>query len=151
MARLEWAFVETFDAEEAPVLDPEALAGLSPSTWETARLVLSPATALLSVRYPVAELRSRLRAGDGSKVPIPEPDPQHLCVYRARDLSLHHATIGGAAHALLEALRRGAPLLAACEQAASSAPGAGAEIEAGASVWFSDWARRGIIARVEAP
>jgi hypothetical protein len=50
MARLEWAYIEAFDAADAPALDPLKLSGIPESAWETARILLDPAVRLLQTR-----------------------------------------------------------------------------------------------------
>jgi hypothetical protein len=149
MARLEWAYVELFDAPEVPPLDGRKLAALPEEAWETARIVLSPALALLRVTYPVPELRRKLKRAGPDPVPIPEPAPADLVLYRGKDLSLYATPVSEAAFALLGALREGVPLVPACERAAAEVPAGAEEIEAKAGEWFLDWGRRGWVVDVE--
>jgi hypothetical protein len=151
MARLEWAYVELFDAADAPPLDAAKLAAVPEEAWATARIVLAPAVALLRVAYPVGELRRKLRESSGTDdaVPIPERQPAALVLYRGADLRLYNARVGGAAFAVLEELARGVPLVPACERAAERVPGGAAEIEEHTGEWFLDWGRRGWVVDVE--
>jgi hypothetical protein len=149
MARLEWAFIELFDAPEAPPLDLGKLARLAPGTLETGQIILSPALGLLAVDYPVADLRLRLLAArsqpDAARVDIPEPEPQQLVLYRAGDRRLYHRPVGPEAFALLEGLRRGLSLVAACEHALEQAPAHAERLERNVGTWFQQWAKRGWI------
>lgn len=149
MARLEWAHVEVFDAEDVPRLTPARLEGLPDEAWLTARIVLGPALALVRVRHPVAELRRAIRAADGGAVPLPAPAPANLVVHRGDDLSLHDETVGDAAFELLVALGEGVPLAPACERTSRRVPGAAEELEREALRWFNEWAQRGWIVDVE--
>jgi hypothetical protein len=152
MARLEWCFIELFDAGERPPLDFAKLASLPPNTLETGQIVLSPALALLEVGYPVADLRLRLMAARSSPgrepVAIPEPEPQWLVLYRGSDRRLYHRPVGPEAFALLAALGRGVSLVAACEHALEQAPAHAERLQRNVSTWFQQWAKRGWIVDV---
>src|SRR5690606_448478 len=82
MARLEWLFIELFDAAEHPPLDLARLAALPPTALESGRIVLSPALRLLRASYPVADLRRDLLEARAAEppphVPVPAPDEQLL-------------------------------------------------------------------------
>jgi hypothetical protein len=147
MARLEWAYVEVFDAADAAPLDPARLAAIPESAWEHARLVLSPALRRLRVRYPVPELRRRLR-GDEERVPIPEPEAHNLVVYRGADRNLYHQSLSDGAFALLGALAEGVALVPAFERAVSEVPSAESELQASVGDWFKDWAARAWIVEI---
>lgn len=153
MARLEWQFIELFDAADCPALDLAKLATAAPGTLETGRIVLNPALALLEARYPVADLRARLLArraagGTGPAIAIPEPERQLLVLYRAEDRRLYHRPVGPEAFALLVALRRGLPLVAACEHALAEAPEHAERLQRSVGGWFRQWAQRGWIVDV---
>jgi hypothetical protein len=152
MARLEWCFIELFDAAEHPALDFAKLAALAPGTLETGQIVLNPALARLDVGYPVADLRRELLAArtsdDAAPVAIPEPERQWLILYRAADRRLYHRPVGPEAFALLDALGRGLPLVAACEHALEQAPAHAERLQRNVGTWFQQWAKRGWIVDV---
>jgi hypothetical protein len=153
MARLEWRFIELFDAADCPPLDLAKLATLPPTALEAGRVVLSPALALLEVNYPVADLRQRLIAARSAPpsapdVAIPDPESQLLVLYRAGDRRLYHRPVGPDAFALLGGLRRGLSLVAACEHALEQAPEHAERLQRNVGSWFQDWAKRGWIVDV---
>jgi hypothetical protein len=148
MARLEWAYVEIFDAADTSPLDGAKLASIPEDAWPAARIVFSPALRLLKVRYPVADLRRALRDAAGP-VPIPDPAPQNLVVYRGADKNLFHTAISYLAYELIEALRSGTALGRASELAAERVPSDAADLESNVGSWFLDWGRRGWIVDVE--
>ena len=151
MARLEWCFIELFDAADRPGLDFAKLAALAPGSLETGQIVLNPALALLEVRYAVADLRQRLlaaRTTPGAAVGIPEPEEQRLVLYRAADRRLYHRPVGPEAFALLSALQRGLSLVAACEHALEQAPAHAERLQRNVGTWFQQWAKRGWIVDV---
>jgi len=147
MARLEWAFIELFDAPDVLPLDAAKVAGIPADAWQTARIVLSPALRLLSVRYPVLELRKRLREKTET-VPIPQPARQYLALYRSRQRNLEHQLMSADAYTLLEHLQAGTPLVAAAEQSVRAFPEYAHDIESNIGEWFRDWAERGFIVDV---
>jgi hypothetical protein len=149
MARLEWQYIELFDAREVPPLDLSVLASLPEGALEQAAFGLNPALALLSVDYPVADLRIQLLDTTRSEsVPIPDIQHQHLVLYRGANRRLYHHPLSEEAFVLLEELQRGLGLVAACERALERLPDAGERLQAGVGGWFQDWVRRGWIASV---
>jgi len=150
MARLELAYLEIFDAADAPPLSATALAGIPEEAWERARVTLHPALRLLAVGYPVATLRKQLfyAQTSGDSVPLPAPEAQHLLLFR-RDLSMFHEQLSAGAHALLAALARRVPLVPACKQAQAETPEEAASIAENVGAWFQSWTARGFITSVE--
>jgi hypothetical protein len=146
MARLEWLYIELFDAPDVPSLDPEKLAAIPAEAWEHARISLNPALALLEVRFPVAELRTKLREAR-EPVAIPEALCQQLVLYR-RERNLYHLAVDAAPFALLSELRQGTPLVSACERTVA-ASGDSATLEQNLFAWFRQWGELGWIVDVD--
>jgi hypothetical protein len=153
MARLEWAYVEVFDAADAPPLSPEKLAIFQERDWERVRLVLSPALRLLRVAYPVVELRRQLMrpAESGVQaVPIPERAPSRLAVHRALR-TIQSTPLTEAPFAVLEALASGATLPEACEVACDQVPDSAEAVSRQLGAWFANWVERSFIVDVRLP
>jgi hypothetical protein len=152
MARLEWQFIELFDAADRPLLDFGKLATLPPHALETGQIILNPALSLLEVDYPVADLRQRLiaaRSGSaGAEVAIPAAEKQWLVLYRGQDRRLYHRPVPPSAFALLGGLARGLSLVAACEHALEMAPQHAEQLQRNVGGWFQQWAKRGWIVDV---
>lgn len=146
MARLELAYVDAFDAPDTGLLPPERLASIAEDELAGAVLVLACSVELLEVRYPVADLRRALRTAGDEPVAIPEPSPRCLVVYR-RDLKLWDMPVSPVAYAFLSALKRGAPLGAAAEQAAFT-PEAERELAEQIGAWLGEWTTKGLISDV---
>ncbi len=148
MARLEWAYVETFDAPEAAPLDPEKLRAVPEDAWERVRLVPNPALRLLRTGYPVMELRRTILTTEDDSVPLPGPEVRHLAIIR-RKLVIEHDTLDPGAFALLSKLSGQIPLGRACEETRlelSLAPDALArELE----TWFATFTARGYVVDLE--
>jgi hypothetical protein len=150
MARLELAYLEIFDAADAPPVSPDALARISEDAWPGVRIAFHPALRLLKTDFPVAELRRQLIEARSSAEPLTLPAREARCqlLFR-RDLQLFHEPLSEAGYALLDALTRRVPLQAACEQAQAEVPAQAASIAESAASWFQSWAARGFIISVE--
>lgn len=146
MARLELAYIEVFDAPDTLPLAPERLASIPEERFGEAQLVVAPSVRLLSVRYPVADLRRQLRAESEAPVAIPDERPQELVVYR-RDRRLWDMPVSSVAFAFLTGLAQGKPLGAAAELAAST-PEREAELGAGIGAWLQEWTTKGLLSDV---
>jgi hypothetical protein len=143
MARLEWSYIEIFDAADAPALDPERLAAIPEAAWETARMILGPALRLLAVDYPVADLRRELKRASGP-VAIPDASPKKLALYRVGG-DLYDKELADAPFAMLEALAAGETLVAAAERVIELYPEEAEGIETCVGEWFADWGHLGWI------
>jgi hypothetical protein len=148
MARLEWAYIELFDAAEVAPFDPSVLATLPPEALERARFDFNPALSLARFDYPVADLRRALldhthARGDG--VPTPDMQPERQVLYRGANRRLYHHPVSEAAFVLLERLVQGRSLIEACEDTLEHLPHSGEELASGVGGWFQDWVRRGWI------
>lgn len=150
MARLERGYIEIFDAADARPITPQALAAVPEHAWERARLVIHPAVRLLSLNYPVAELRRQLIEAEHGASARPARQPHCLMLFRdsQRDLQMFHERISAGAHALLAALMRSLPLVAACEQAQAEVPHEASNIAENVGPWFQSWAGRGLVTAV---
>lgn len=134
MAALEWATIECFDAPDTQPLNAAELQQIAPDAWARATCLLNPALRLVSVSYPVAELRRALKrsAIEGGTVSYPDKKPENLVVYRhQRDLDV--VSLPTPAFELLEAFARGVPLF----EAAAAVVTAGHVTEAELGPWLS--------------
>jgi hypothetical protein len=149
MARLEWAYIEVFDAPDTELLTADQLATIPVEAWEQARFELSPSVRLLRAWYPVSDLRRALRAADENAAPIPLPERQslYLVVYR-RELGLWDKSIDPVPFELLEALAAGLPLGQAATAVLARYPDAENELSEKIGAWFRLWGTLGWISRV---
>lgn len=145
LARTEWAFVEAFDAPDAPPLDAAVIAGAREDAWPRARVGLHPALQLLALGHPAHEYRRAVRAREEAMRPA--PSPAWVVVYRGPE-SLLFVDVEHDAFALLEQLAAGALLEEACERAARATQTAEEAFAAKLGGWFQTWTRRAWIATV---
>lgn len=144
-ARLEWAYVEAFDAAELPVLTKEQVAGLN----EESKLRLQPHLQLLEFQYPVDDFviavhKGRVRSEAASQAvhevvretaqakTAARRKKNWLAVHRY-DLSVYYRRLDAREFRVLRALQAGGPLGFAL---------AGAKPEQVAE-WFHSWAEFG--------
>jgi hypothetical protein len=157
MAKLEWAFVEAFDAAElAPLTQRQiaALQGESP-------LALQPYLQLVALHYPaddlVIELHRREKrqtseagvaheedSGAQTAVPRLRPRPIWLAVHRV-DLSVYYRRISREEFQTLEAIRSGSPLGEALDAGFTGSRIPESKRAGLVQQWFSNWAEFGWI------
>jgi hypothetical protein len=146
-ARLEWAFIEAFDAPDAPPLEPRSIAEAPEDAWGNARIVLHPSVQLLALSHPAHIFRGAVKEGKSPE--RPDPAPTRVVAYRGAD-KLMYIAIEPLAFDLLQLLAEGAPLAPACERVAAKAHIADAsELETKVGAWFQAWASYGWVSRVE--
>lgn len=153
LARTEWAFVEAFDAPDAPLLDLASVAALSEDEWQAVRIVLQPAVQRLFLSYPAHDLRLAVRAAGEDPALLaaigrPPPSPAHVVIFRGPE-RLQCLDIEPLAFALLEELAGGAPLGEACERVAHCSNASEAELGEAVGAWFQQWTTLAWISRVD--
>jgi len=145
-ARLDWAFMEIFDAPDAPPFDTSVLASTPEDRWPEARIDLLPALRLVAMQSPLHEVRDALRAG---KQPAEPPQAEtRVVVWRDKACFLRHVAIDAGAFDLLARLRASDPLGPACEAAAQAAGEDAARFGERVGAWFAEWTANAWIARV---
>lgn len=143
-ARVEWAFIDAYDAADAKPFDPSALIGAAEDALFGAKLIMQPALRLVAMQNPAHELRESVRAGVAPERPAPRA--VHLAIFRTGEV-LRSIELEPAAFAVVQALLAGAPLGEACNRAIE----AGAdETEVGAKLgqWFQWWTQWGWLERI---
>lgn len=148
VARLEWAFIDAFDAADAPPLDPNVVASISEDAWPLARLALHPSLQRMQLLYPAHKMRDVWRENEELR-PIARPEPEPACVVVYRQTFLLYAEeMDPLAYAMLDRIARGEALGAAGDALAAST-GRGEEIESKIGEWFTRWSGLGWLTRVD--
>lgn len=146
LARTEWAFVEAFDAPDAPPLDVASIADVPEEAWPGARMVFHPAVQRVALRYAAHDYRIAVRKDEHPE--RPEAKPAYVVVYRGHD-ALKYIDVDADAYALLDELMRGTRLGEACERAAQKSGASLDTFQAKLGVWFQEWTTFGWISRVD--
>lgn len=148
VARLEWAFIDAFDAADAPPLDPNVVAQIPEDAWPSARLVLHPSVQRMKLLYPAHKMREKWRENEDARpIARPERAPSNVVVYRQKFL-MYVEEMDDLAFAMLDRIARGEALGAAGDALATET-GRGEEIESRIGEWFTRWSGLGWISRVE--
>jgi hypothetical protein len=157
MAKMEWAFVEAFDAAGLAPLTQRQIAALQGDS----RLALQPYLQLVALQYPADDLvlelhrrekRQTSEAGvaheddSGAQTAVPKlrPRPTWLAVHRV-DLSVYYRRIGREEFQTLDALRSGSPLGEALEAGFAGSRIPDHKRAERVQEWFGDWAELGWI------
>ncbi len=142
--RLDWAFMEAFDAPDTGPLDLRDAAGAPEDAWPAARIEFHPSLRRLSLAHEVHVLRDGLRAdlASGRSPERPAARRAHVVVWRTPTNVLRAVSVDPNAFRLLEELAAGRPLGEACE-AVVAGQSEGADISARVGAWFQAWARDG--------
>lgn len=140
LARFEWAYVDAWDAADAPPLDPAKIAAMPEDGWPRARVVFHPSLTLLDLSIAAHRYRAAVRAEESP--PPPAPERTMCAVYMGPEM-LECADLDPRAYALVTRLARGVPLGEACEQAVAATGADAASLEAELGGWFSEWTSRG--------
>ncbi len=157
VAKLEWAFVEAFDAAELAPLTQRQIAALQGES----KLGLQPYLQLVALHYPADDLvielhrrekRQTSEAGvahedeSGAQTAVPKlrPRPIWLAVHRV-DLSVYYRRIGREEFQTLIALRSGSPLGEALEAGFAGSRIPEHKRAEHVQEWFGNWAELGWI------
>jgi hypothetical protein len=104
LASLEWLVLQSFFAENLPVLSTTKLQGLSPESYSTATFKIDPAVFVFKSRW-------KLKIGESDR-PVKE---ETLFLISRKDYDVEVETLDQAEFLLLEAFRSGKTLQTICE------------------------------------
>jgi hypothetical protein len=156
MVRLEWADIEAFDGAAEKVLGPEDLLELDADF----RASLQPYVRLLSLQYPVDELRiqvSRASEDRGAasntalkqkhrtmteRVARSNPDPIFLAVHRL-DYTVYYHRLAAEEYLILRAVQDGLCISEAINLAFKNSSASMENQQSMLTTWFSAWAQLG--------
>ena len=161
VARMEWAFVETFDSAAREPLTLEQISTLDGGS----RLALQPHVQLIELEYPVDDLvlkqhenekRQTSEAGvrqeeeeqSPAKLPALRRKPTWLAAHRV-DLSVYYLRLNRGEFCTLRAIRAGRQLAEAIETGITSARVPSARRPLLVRQWFTNWAELGWICAPE--
>lgn len=149
-ARIEWAFIDIFDAPEGEPLDAAGLAGAPSEAIARAQVRFSPRLRVVRLEHAAHRFRDAVRSkGVEPCPPRPERGITHIAVFRANDMR-HQSELEPAEYRLHELLLAGEPLGEACEQAlAETHEDDQARVAEALFGWFQRWAANGWLSAVE--
>lgn len=146
-ARLDWAFMEAFDAADAPPLDLRSLSTAPPEAWPGAQIQFHPSLRRVALAHPVHRLRDALRRG--AECERPRADDTRALVWRNPAHLLCCEVIDPMAFELMAALQSNEALGVACESAAKAHPEVDpALLESNVGAWFQQWTANGWVSSI---
>ena len=145
-ARVEWAFIEAFDAADAPPFDASALATTPEDRWPAAVLRFHPSLRALRLASPAHDFRNAVRRGESPA--RPPPSTTHLVAFRQGEI-VRYRTLDVLPFALLERLLAGDALGPACERVAADAGADEDALGEGVALWFQAWVADGWLSAVD--
>jgi putative DNA-binding protein len=144
LALLELAMSHVFDAEESPVLTPEAIAAVPSDSWEKVRLKPIRAFRLLNFRYPVNAYLQSVK--EGTAHPSMRRKNNWVVVFR-RNYTLWRLDVTRQAHDLLQSLVTGKPLGKALSTSLTRNRHSVSEVQL--FTWFREWVADGLFQAIE--
>ena len=144
--RLDWAFMEAFDAPDAGPFDLAHLANAPEDAVTAARLTFHPSIRRLVLEHAVHELRDAVKRGDACGRPA--ASGVRVVVWRDATFALKATAVEPIAFDLLAELAAGTALGRACEMVAS-AHSAGDDVGERVGAWFRQWTANGWVSAIE--
>ena len=150
LASLEWNILDAFDAQDAPALDPQALASVPQDRWPELRFQATPSVRLLDVRWPVHEIWKRTQRGEPPAEPV--GTALTLRVWR-QDFRVYHRPVDATERAGLMAILEGASFAEVCERITAFADQAHGADRVGARAFtlLSEWLGDGLLSAFSLP
>jgi putative DNA-binding protein len=145
LARWEWAAAAVFDAPDTTAMTADALTHIAPDSWPLLRFEFHTAVRLMSSRWNVAEIWSRLTREQSPPRPLQARRVSRWAIWRTEG-GVFYAPTQLREELALRAAFRGEPFAYICTWVAGE--------EASAALWAASllrqWIERGWIVRIEA-
>jgi hypothetical protein len=149
LARLEWAMVEAFYAQDAPTLTRDELAAVAPERWPSLRFEAAPSLQLLTCAWPAPAVRERFDCEPAEtawdEAPDLANDTTHIRVWRSEE-GVRYRTMERIELDALNSARAGEDFAAICDRLVPKLGEAAAASKAAA--WLSSWVREGLLSRM---
>lgn len=148
IAQFEWALSLAFDAEDAPVLRLQDLAGIAPENWGDLRFKFHPAVQLFNPTYNVLLVWQALNMGETPPKAVQIHEP--YVVWR-KDLNSHYRPLEHAEYAALQHVISGKSFGELCEslqEIASQENDSEENATVQAAQYLSSWLNGGLITAI---
>lgn len=128
LAKLEWTFINAFDAAEAAALDEHAVTSIAAEAWPEIRINFHPSVYLVDYDWNILDLWRTVR--DEEAIPPPQALPaRSTCLIWRQDLVTRYRILETGEAEALKAAMQGASFAEMCEIVMQTLPAA--EDEAG--------------------
>jgi hypothetical protein len=146
LAAFEWALSEAFDAAEAPVVSPEALAALPAACWPDLRIRFHPALRRIEIRFNTPEVWRALNRQD-SPLPFEALKQSQAWIVWRFDLKLFFRSLDASEAQAFDALHQGLHFAEVCEGLCDRLPAE--NVAATAAGFLARWLADGWVAAIE--
>lgn len=143
LARLDWAFHESYFSDDWPLLDPRTLERIPEKKWPRARIVLDAAVRLIDIRWDLVALWRADGKWPAEKIKTLKKKPVHVMLFRTLEPNVRVSAESIGSFTLLQAFKAGKPFGAALRLAQRKGLTAKK-----ATALFSEWAETGVIRKV---
>lgn len=140
LARWEWVMTETFDAADAPTLDPSALAGIAPEEWAELRFKWHPSIRRLQLEWNVPQIWN---AFTRQTPPLEAKLAAEQWLLWRKDLEIFFRSLAPPEAAVLDAARTGSSFGELCERLCTWVDEAAAPAQAAG--FLREWLQSGLI------
>lgn len=142
MATFEWALGLAFDAEDAPVLQLQDLASISPETWSELHFIFHPSVQLLSFEWNIIPVWQALDMEETPPVVTPLHAP---CLVWRSELTSHFRTLEDTEYQAIEQIKAGASFGELCEALFATS---GDDATTQAAQYLAGWLQAGLISKL---
>lgn len=143
LAHFEWARGRAFDAVDAPVLTPAALAALPPDQWPSLRITMTASANRVVFEWNTDDLWRAINKGE----PVPAAQRREVaatcCVWR-RDLTVYWRVMDAAETTAFAGFDTGRDFAQVCGELCELRDES--EVPALAAGWLSGWISEGLVA-----
>jgi len=142
LARLEWTFINSFDASDHPQVGEAEVAAVPPADWPGLRLSLSPSASCESFHWNVLELWRMGREQGGKVEPTRLSEPGCILIWRQALKTRYRSLRPAEASCLLSAMQ-GGNFSDLCAQLTGFYPEA--EVALAAASLLKTWLNQGLV------
>jgi hypothetical protein len=140
VAAMDWAFHESFYADDNPPFNFQNIKNKTEKEWEKARLQLDPSVRLLTLTRPVLDLWRDNGKWSKKRLAAIKLKKQQLLVFRRLDKQVRVVEITSQQRAILSSFQKGQKLARAIGTAKAN--------PAVVELWFREWIQLGVIQKV---
>ncbi len=114
LARLEWAFVDAFDAEDSPAIAPEVIHTIPAENWPDVHFEFHPSVIFLPLSWNAVDLWTSIKE-EGRTIPFEQLPAPAACIVWRQDLAVQYRLLSPSETAFFVQAQQGATFATLCE------------------------------------
>lgn len=143
LAQFEWALSLAFDAEDAPILQIQDLAEISPETWGELHFEFNPSVQLLDLQWNVVPVWQAL---DAEEAPPDSVQVNEPCLVWRQEMNSHYRVLENLEYKAIQQVMAGATFGELCEELFVTLED---EATQQAAQFLAAWLEAGIISKIQ--